>query len=102
MVPAELFYPWLYSLVIIHPEVKNWIKYAKFEEKHNYTQSCRRIYERGVEYFGEDNMDERLLVGFAKFEEAQHEVRATADSVDTETIFCTILLTDKFLEPLGH
>lgn len=62
------------TLVLIHPEVKNWIKYAKFEEKHGYINSARRIYERAVEFYGEDNMDEKLLISFAKFEESQKEV----------------------------
>ena len=62
------------SLVLVHPEVKNWIKYAKFEEKHSYIGSSRRVYERAVEFFGEDNMDEKMLIAFAKFEEGQKEV----------------------------
>lgn len=61
-------------LVLVHPEVKNWIKYAKFEEKNSYISSARRVYERAVEFFGEDNIDERLVVAFAKFEEGQKEV----------------------------
>lgn len=61
-------------LVIVHPEVKNWIKYAKFEEKHSYINSARSIYERAVEFFGEHNVDEKLLIAFAKFEEGQKEV----------------------------
>ena len=64
----------LRELVIIHPEVRNWIKYARFEQKHGYINSARSIYERAVEFFGEDNMDEQLFVAFAKFEEAQKEV----------------------------
>ena len=55
--------------------MKNWIKYARFEEKHAYIASSRRIYERGVEYYGDENMDEKMLVAFAKFEEGQREVR---------------------------
>ena len=50
-------------------------RYARFEEKHNYIQSARRIYERAVEFFGEENMEETLIVAFAKFEENQREVR---------------------------
>ena len=61
--------------MLVHPEVKNWIKYAKFEEKNSYINSARTIYERAVEFFGEDNVDEKLLLAFAKFEEAQKEVR---------------------------
>ena len=60
--------------MIVHPEVKNWIKYAKFEERNNYVNSCRRIYERSVEFFGDENVDEKLLIAFAKFEEQQKEV----------------------------
>ena len=56
-------------------QVKNWVKYAKFEEKHGYINSARKIYERAVDFFGEDNMDEKLLIAFAKFEEGQKEVR---------------------------
>ena len=59
----------------MHPEVKNWIKYAKFEEKNGYINSARIIYERAVEFFGEDNVDEKILLAFAKFEEGQKEVR---------------------------
>ena len=61
-------------LVLVHPEVKNWIKYARFEEKNGYTNSSRTIYERAVEFFGEDNISEQILIAFAKFEEGQREV----------------------------
>ena len=61
--------------MIIHPEVKNWIKYASFEEKHHYVNSARRILERAVEFFSEtESMDEKLLISFAQFEERQREV----------------------------
>ncbi|KFZ52644.1 Crooked neck-like 1, partial [Antrostomus carolinensis] len=60
-------------LVIVHPDVKNWIKYARFEEKHGYFAHARKVYERAVEFFGEDHMDEHLYVAFAKFEENQKE-----------------------------
>ncbi|NXJ81554.1 CRNL1 protein, partial [Trogon melanurus] len=60
-------------LVIVHPDVKNWIKYARFEEKHSYFAHARKVYERAVEFFGEEHMDEHLYVAFAKFEENQKE-----------------------------
>ena len=60
--------------VIVHPEVKNWLKYARFEQKNQFISSARSIYERAVEYFGDENIDEKLLIAFAKFEEAQREV----------------------------
>ncbi|GAB0187826.1 crooked neck-like protein 1 [Grus japonensis] len=52
---------------------KNWIKYARFEEKHSYFAHARKVYERAVEFFGEEHMDEHLYVAFAKFEENQKE-----------------------------
>uniref|UniRef100_A0A8C3QTD9 Crooked neck pre-mRNA splicing factor 1 n=1 Tax=Cyanoderma ruficeps TaxID=181631 RepID=A0A8C3QTD9_9PASS len=61
------------ELVLIHPDVKNWIKYARFEEKHSYFAHARKVYERAVEFFGEEHMDEHLYVAFAKFEENQKE-----------------------------
>ncbi|KAK1889049.1 Crooked neck-like protein 1 [Dissostichus eleginoides] len=61
------------ALVLVHPEVKNWIKYARFEEKHGYIAHSRKVYERSVDFFGEDYVNEHLFVAFAKFEEAQKE-----------------------------
>lgn len=61
---------------MVHPEVKNWIKYARFEEKHGYIAHGRKVYERAVEFFGEDHIEENLFVAFAKFEETQKEVWA--------------------------
>uniref|UniRef100_A0A669D1F4 Crooked neck pre-mRNA splicing factor 1 n=1 Tax=Oreochromis niloticus TaxID=8128 RepID=A0A669D1F4_ORENI len=53
--------------------VKNWIKYARFEEKHGYIAHGRKVYERAVEFFGEEHVDENLFVAFARFEETQKE-----------------------------
>lgn len=61
--------------VMVHPEVKHWIKYAKFEEKHGYINGARKVYERAVEFFEEENLDEKLIIAFAKFEEGQREVK---------------------------
>ena len=36
--------------------------------------NARLVYERAIEFFGDDNMDERLCIAFAKFEENQREV----------------------------
>lgn len=58
----------------MHPDVKNWIKYARFEEKHSYFAHARKVFERAVEFFGEEHMNEHLYVAFAKFEENQKEV----------------------------
>ena len=57
----------------VHPEVKNWIRYARFEEQNGYISNVRNIYERASEFFGEENMDEKLYIAFAKFEEGCRE-----------------------------
>lgn len=54
--------------------MKNWIKYARFEERHGYIAHSRKVYERAVEFFGEEHVEENLFVAFAKFEETQKEV----------------------------
>ncbi|XDV41225.1 hypothetical protein PO909_010123 [Leuciscus waleckii] len=58
---------------MVHPEVKNWIKYANFEDKHGYIALGRKVFERAVEFFGEDHISESLYVAFARFEEKQKE-----------------------------
>jgi len=58
---------------MVHAEVKNWIRFGKFEESHGFINSARKIYERAVEFFGEDHMDEKLFIAFSKFEENQKE-----------------------------
>ncbi|MEQ2188817.1 Crooked neck-like protein 1 [Goodea atripinnis] len=83
------------ELVIVHPEVKNWIKYARFEERHGYVAHSRKVYERAVEFFGEEHVDENLFVAFARFEETQKE----ASSNRTLTFTCkffSVFLTLSF------
>ena len=47
-------------------QVKNWIRFAKFEEKHGNIAGARGVYERAVDFFGEEYMEEELFIGFAK------------------------------------
>lgn len=79
------------ELVMVHPEVKNWIKYARFEERHGYVAHSRKVYERAVEFFGEEYVDENLFVAFARFEETQKEASSdravTFDPVTAPVFF---------------
>lgn len=59
--------------VMVHPEIKHWIKYARFEETNGFITSARNVYERAVHFYGDEQMDERLFIAFAKFEENQRE-----------------------------
>lgn len=65
------------QFVMTHPEVKHWIKYAKFEENHGFISGARQVYERAVTFFGDENIDEKLFIAFAKFEEGQKEHERT-------------------------
>ena len=56
-----------------HPEVKNWIRYASYEEQSDFLSNSRNVFERATEFFGEDHMDEKLYVAFARFEEGCRE-----------------------------
>lgn len=60
--------------VMVHPDVKHWIKYARFEESHGFINSSRKVFERAVTFYGDESLDEKLFVAFAKFEEGQREV----------------------------
>ena len=46
----------------------------RFEEQHGFISGARQVFERAVEFFGEESMDEKLFIAFAKFEEGQREV----------------------------
>ncbi|KAF4072453.1 hypothetical protein AMELA_G00263180 [Ameiurus melas] len=59
--------------VMVHAEVKNWLKYARFADNYGHIAHARKVYERAAEFFGEEYMDEKLFVAFAKFEEKQKE-----------------------------
>jgi len=53
---------------VVHPEPKNWIKWAKFEEENGTSDLVRDVYGTAVETLGDDFMDEKLFMSYAKFE----------------------------------
>ncbi|KAI9928771.1 NineTeen Complex (NTC) component [Aspergillus wentii] len=53
---------------IVHPEPKNWIKWARFEEEYGTSDLVREVYGAAIEMLGEDFMDEKLFIAYAKFE----------------------------------
>lgn len=52
----------------VHPEPKNWIKWARFEEENGTSDLVREVYGMAVETLGDDFMDEKLFMAYAKFE----------------------------------
>jgi crooked neck len=53
---------------VVHPEPRNWIKWARFEEEFGTSDLVREVYGAAIEMLGEDFMDEKLFVAYAKFE----------------------------------
>ncbi|KAF1841070.1 TPR-like protein [Cucurbitaria berberidis CBS 394.84] len=53
---------------VVHPEPKNWIKWAKFEEENGTSDLVRDVYGTAVETLGDEFMDEKLFMSYAKFE----------------------------------
>ena len=75
--------------VHIHPEPKNWIKWAEFEEREGKTEKAREIFTRAIEVMGEELMEQRLFISFAKFETRLKEVRHCSNMLFYRR-FCTL------------
>jgi crooked neck len=58
----------LERFTIVHPEPRNWIKWAKFEEENGTSQLVRDVYGVAIETLGDDFMDEKLFIAYARFE----------------------------------
>jgi len=52
----------------VHPEPRNWIKWARFEEEFGTSELVREVYGTAIEALGEDFMDERLFAAYARYE----------------------------------
>lgn len=53
---------------IVHPEPRNWIKWTRFEEEYGTSELVREVFGTAVEALGEDFMDERLFIAYARYE----------------------------------
>src|SRR5271168_1095578 len=53
---------------MVHPEPRNWIKWARFEEEYGTSELVREVFGNAVEALGEDFMDERLFIAYARYE----------------------------------
>ncbi|KAL2122550.1 hypothetical protein VTJ04DRAFT_3005 [Mycothermus thermophilus] len=63
--------------VAVHPEPRTWLKWAKFEEEFGTTDAVREVFQTAIqtiaETLGDDEVDERLFIAFARFEARQKE-----------------------------
>ncbi|KAI6245984.1 Pre-mRNA-splicing factor [Erysiphe necator] len=53
---------------LVHPEPRNWIKWAKFEEEYGTCDLVREVFGNAIEVMGEDFLDERLFIAYARYE----------------------------------
>ena len=53
---------------IVHPEPRNWIKWARFEEENGTSDLVREVFGMAIETLGDEFMDEKLFIAYAKFE----------------------------------
>ena len=53
---------------IVHPEPRNWIKWARFEEENGTTDLVREVFGTAIETLGEEFLDEKVIIAYARFE----------------------------------
>jgi len=53
---------------IVHPEPKNWLKWARFEEEFGTSDLVRDVFGSAIEVLGDDFMDEKVFIAYSKFE----------------------------------
>ena len=53
---------------VVHPEPRNWIKWAKFEEENGTSDLVREVFGMAIEALGDDFIDERLFIAYARYE----------------------------------
>ena len=53
---------------VVHPEPRNWIKWTKFESEHGTVSLTREVYGVAIETLGDDFMDEKLFISYARYE----------------------------------
>jgi crooked neck len=62
-----------HRFVQAHPEPKNWLKWIKFEEEHQNIDKVREIFDQALQFLGDEHLNQKLVIAFAKFETRQRE-----------------------------
>ncbi|ROT37012.1 TPR-like protein [Sodiomyces alkalinus F11] len=52
----------------VHPEPRNWVKWTRFEEEFGTSDMVRDVFGTAVEVLGDELVDERLFIAYARFE----------------------------------
>jgi crooked neck len=53
---------------MVHPEPRNWIKWSRFEEEFGTSDLVREVFGNAIEALGDEFMDERLFIAYARYE----------------------------------
>ncbi|TKX23953.1 pre-mRNA-splicing factor clf1 [Elsinoe australis] len=53
---------------IVHPEPRNWLKWTRFEEENGTSDLVREVFGMAIETLGDDFIDEKVFIAYAKFE----------------------------------
>ncbi|KAL2019235.1 hypothetical protein VTK56DRAFT_9962 [Thermocarpiscus australiensis] len=65
------------AFTAVHPEPRTWLKWAKFEEEYGTSDMVREVFQTAIqtiaETLGDDEVDERLFIAFARYEARQKE-----------------------------
>lgn len=56
------------SYTIVHPFPRTWIKWAKFEEDFGTSDLVREVFQTAIESLGDEYVDEKLFMSYARFE----------------------------------
>jgi crooked neck len=56
------------TFTVVHPEPRNWIKWTKFEQEYGTSDMVREVFGNAVEALGDDFVDEKLFIEYARFE----------------------------------
>ncbi|KAJ2802771.1 NineTeen Complex (NTC) component, partial [Coemansia helicoidea] len=59
--------------VFVHPEPKTWLRWATFEEDQGAPDRVREVFGLAIDRLGEEFMDQRVFISFAKFEVRMRE-----------------------------
>ena len=58
----------LERFTVVHPQPRNWIKWARFEEENGTSSHVRDVFGSAIETLGDNFMDEKLFVAYARYE----------------------------------
>lgn len=53
---------------VVHPEPRTWLRWTKFEQEFGDSDNVREVYTLAIDTLGEEFMDEKIFIAYARFE----------------------------------